>query len=98
MKHIHQTFGSALVRALSALIYTPAPGAAVGTATAPTRTPNDTAHGSRPVAGSGVGEARSSPLTGHSSRGKANGLNMGTRSGANSDVNRPRSGATQDGR
>ncbi|MGF6478589.1 hypothetical protein QFZ91_000750 [Paraburkholderia sp. JPY419] len=48
------------------------------------------------VTGSGVGAAGSSPST-RSSKRKANGLNMGTRDGANSDVNRPRNGPRQDG-
>jgi hypothetical protein len=101
MKRIMKTFcASALVLALSAITYAQAGGTAGGTITpgaGSMKAPNERGYGSPDVMSSGVGEARSSPPTGRSNRGKANGLNMGTRSGANSDVNRPRNGPKGNG-
>ncbi|CAB3738874.1 hypothetical protein LMG27174_06500 [Paraburkholderia rhynchosiae] len=103
MKVIGKTFcASVLAVALSAVAYAQAGGTAGRTATPGagaglTKVPNGKAYGPRDVTGSGVGEARSSRSAGHSNRGKANGLNMGTRSGANSDVNGPRNGPGQNG-
>ncbi|PRX33390.1 hypothetical protein B0G75_103618 [Paraburkholderia sp. BL18I3N2] len=103
MRHFGRTFcASALVMALSAITYAQAGGNADGKATPGVaagwmKTPNEGGYGSPDVTASGVGEARSSPSTGRSNSGKANGLNMGTRSGANSDVNSTRNGPRQNG-
>ena len=103
MNHMTRTFcASALVMVLSAITYAQAGGGAGGLATpgvggGAMKTPSERGYGSPDVMSSGVGEARSSPPTGRSNRGKANGLNMGTRSGANSDVNRPRNGPKGNG-
>ncbi|WP_408260045.1 hypothetical protein [Paraburkholderia xenovorans] len=51
------------------------------------KAPNETGYGSPDVTGSGDRAARSNPATERSDSGKTNGLNRGTRSGANSDVN-----------
>ena len=101
MKHI-PLFALALAMALAAITYAQAGGSAGGLPTPGVgaglmKTPNESGYGSPDVMSSGVGEARSSPPTGRSNRGKANGLNMGTRSGANSDVNRPRNGPKENG-
>ncbi|WOD20407.1 hypothetical protein [Paraburkholderia kirstenboschensis] len=101
MKVIGKTFcASVLAVALSAVAYAQPGGTAGGTATPGagaglTKAPNGKADGSRDVTSNGVGEARNSRPTAQSNRGKANGLNMGTRSGANSDVNAPRNGSGQ---
>jgi hypothetical protein len=101
MKHITRTFfAAALAMALSAITHAQAGGTAGGTVTpvaGSMKVPNERGYGSPDVMSSGVGEARSGPPTGRSTRGKANGLNMGTRSGANSDVNRPRNGPKENG-
>jgi hypothetical protein len=101
MKHNSRTFyASALVMALAAITCAQAGGTAGGTVTpgaGPMKAPNERGYGSPDVMSSGVGEARSSPPTGRCNRGKANGLNMGTRSGANSDVNRPRNCPKENG-
>ncbi|MGF6923137.1 hypothetical protein OKW41_009205 [Paraburkholderia sp. UCT70] len=96
MKLNDRTFcASALVMALAAITYAYAGGTAGGTlrpGVGSMTAPNDSGYGSPDVTRGGVGAMQSSPPTGRSNRGKANGLNMGTRSGANSDVNRPRYG------
>jgi hypothetical protein len=96
MKHSNRTFcASALVMALAAITYAHAGGPAGGTLTpgvASMTAPNDSQYGSPDVTRGGVGVLQSSPPTAGANRGKANGLNMGTRSGVNSDVNRPRYG------
>ncbi|MBB5415271.1 hypothetical protein QF000_001126 [Paraburkholderia atlantica] len=103
MKHLTKTFfASALVMAMSAITYAQVGGSADRTTTPRagaglTKTPSGRGNDSPDVTGSGVGKAGSSRSTGPSRRGKANGLNMGTRDGANSDVNRPRNGPRQDG-
>ena len=96
MTHLRRTFcASALAMALSAATYaqagttsgTIAPGAGL------TKSPNESGYDSPDVTRSGsLAEPSSSPAATRPNRGKANGLNMGTRSGANSDVNRPRNG------
>ena len=96
MKHLSRTFcASALVMALSAITYAQGGGTARGTVTpaaGSTQGTNEKEDGSPDVTRSGVGEPSSSPPAARPNRGKANGLNMGTHSGANSDVNRPRNG------
>ena len=96
MKHNNRTFcASALVMALAAITYAHAGGTAGGTlkpGVGSMTAPNDSGNGSQDVTRGGVGVMQSSPPTGRSNRGKTNGLNMGTRSGVNSDVNRPRYG------
>src|SRR3954452_10984143 len=92
MKHNnHRTFcASALVMALAAITYAHAGGTASGTlrpGVGSMTAPNDTGYGSPDVTRGGVSVMQNSPPTGRSNRGKTNGLNMGTRSGANSDVN-----------
>ncbi|MGF6485914.1 hypothetical protein QFZ91_008141 [Paraburkholderia sp. JPY419] len=102
MKHLSKTFFvSVLVVALPAITYAQVGGSADGTATSRAgagrmKTPSGRGYDSSDVTGSGVGAAGTSPST-RSSKRKANGLNMGTRDGANSDVNRPRNGPRQDG-
>jgi hypothetical protein len=78
--------------ALSAITYAQAGGSAGGLPTpgvgaGSMKTPNETGYGSPDVTGSGVRAARSISTTERPNKGKTNGLNMGTRSGANSDVN-----------
>lgn len=101
MKHIGRTFcASALVMALSAITYAQAGGAASGTVTPGAglmKAPKGRGYSSPDVTSRGVGAADISPPTGDSHRGRADGLNMGTRSGANSDVNRPRNGLKENG-
>ncbi|MGF6261886.1 hypothetical protein OKW49_002814 [Paraburkholderia youngii] len=98
MKVMGKTFcASVLAVTLSAVAYAQAAGTAGGTATPSagaglTKAPNGKADGPRDATGS---EVRSSQSTGHSNRGKTNRLNMGTRGGANSDVNAPRNGPGQ---
>lgn len=103
MKHIGKRWRvSALVFALSEITYSHAGRTAEGaSAPGPTvasiKTPNERNQASPDVAGSAAVEARSAP-PGNSDRGKTNGLNRGTFSGANSDVNRTRNGPKQTGR
>jgi hypothetical protein len=98
MKRISRRFHAwALAIALSAITYAQAGGRPGGTVTPEAGSMNGRGYGSLDVPTSGVGGARSSLPTGRSNRGKANGLNMGTRSGANSDVNRPRNGPKDNG-
>ena len=93
MTHLGRTLcAAALAMALSAAAYaqvggTVAPGAGL------TKAPNDRGDDSPDATRSGsLAEPRSNSAAARPDRGKANGLNMGTRSGANSDVNRPRNG------
>jgi hypothetical protein len=101
MKHIRRGFcASAVAMALSAVTYAQGGGTPSGTVTSGAgsmKATNQRGHGLPDVAGSGVGESGSSPPTGRSNRGRADGLNMGTRSGANSDVNRPRNAPKENG-
>ncbi|PMS20533.1 hypothetical protein C0Z16_34660 [Paraburkholderia rhynchosiae] len=103
MTHIGRTFcTSALVMALSAIPYAQAGGTAGGTATPGVgagwmKNPNERGYGSPDVMGNGIRGAPSNPSTVRSNRGKTNGLNMGTRGGANSDVNSPQGGPRQNG-
>lgn len=96
MKRNNRTLcASALVMALAASTYAHAGGTAGGTlrpGVGSMTAPNDSGYASPDVTRGGVGAMQSSPQTGGTNRGKANGLNMGTRSGVNSDVNRPRYG------
>jgi hypothetical protein len=71
----------------------PTPGAGAGSM----KTPNETGYGSPDVTGSGVGAVRNIPRTERSNSGKTNGLNKGTHSGANSDVNSRPGGSRQKG-
>jgi hypothetical protein len=86
--------------ALSAIPYAQADNTAGGKVTAGAgsmRVPIEKENKPPDVTRSAVGEARSGPPTGRSDRGLANGLNMGTRSGANSDVNKSRNGLKESG-
>jgi hypothetical protein len=103
MKHIARAFiASALAMTLSATTYAQAGGSAgwlptPGVGAGSMKTPNETGYASPDVTGSGVRAAPGNPTTERSNRGKTNGLNMGTRSGANSDVNRGFGGVRPNG-
>ncbi|MFM0006836.1 hypothetical protein P0D80_47150 [Paraburkholderia sp. RL17-373-BIF-A] len=103
MKHITRTFfASTLAMALSAITYAQAGGSAGGLPTpgvgaGSMKAPNETGYGSPDVPGGGVRAARSNPATERSNSGKTNGLNRGTRSGANSDVNSGPGGSRENG-
>jgi hypothetical protein len=96
MKCISRAFCAlAVVMALSAMTYARAGATATASGTVTLgagsmKARNERGYGLPDVTGSAVGGAGSSPPTGRYNRGRADGLNMGTRSGANSDVNRPR--------
>ncbi|MFM0226621.1 hypothetical protein [Paraburkholderia dipogonis] len=103
MKHITKTFfASALVMALSAITYAQAGSSAGGLPTpnvgaGSMKTPNETGYGSPEVTGDVDRATRSNPATERSNSGKTNGLNRGTRSGANSDVNSGPGGSSENG-